>query len=152
MCDTAYQIILSFPEDELVNLWCDLANRIIFSRDKIIFSDGIFHDCGGAEILNSVPLIDNEQISEDVWKLQIEKLFSRLQNSFSLYQPKYKNFYVTKIPCTNEHTGMDYNHRRLSLELYIMFHAIYKNFKWDNPEHFMQIVANDCVIYKNWLI
>lgn len=151
MCNTAYGLILSFPENELAPLRCDLKNKKIFSRDKVIFSDGNFHDCGGADVLNALPLIDSRRLPEVVWIKEIQELHAQFQNCFPKRLRRHVNFYPNLNLCPDENTGLDFHRRRLALELYILLHASLGNFEWKNQKHFMKVVAPDCVIYYNWI-
>lgn len=152
MCETAYDMILVFPEYILSQLHCDLKSRRIFSRKKLIFSNGVFHDCGGANILNSVPLIKNTALPEAKWIHEIRDLHSKFYTCYPRPLRSWINFYPAKLNPEQPIASLDFHRCRLSLELYIMFHSEYGNFSWENDLHFMRVVAPDCVIYRSWLL
>lgn len=152
MCSTAYEIILSFPEDELKHLRCDLKKRIIFSRGKQIFSEEAFHDCGGANILNSVPLIQNTKLTEEQWFEDLQHLYAAFKACYPVTMQSYVNFYPVKIKDMTTISRLDFHHCRLALELYILFHSCQKNFEWEIASHFMRVIAPDCVVYRSWFL
>ena len=152
MCKTAYDMILTFPEYILGTLHCDLKNRRIFSRKKLIFSEGVFHDCEGAKVLNSVPLIEDIPLPEEKWVSEIQDLHSKFYTCYPMPLRSWVNFYPPTLDGWNSISSLDFHKCRLALELYILFHAEYKNFEWGVHSHFMRVVAPDCVIYRSWLL
>ena len=146
--ETAYEVILSLPEDELAKVWCDLSNHCVYHKQKCIFDGQCFVNFHIADDLNELQLI--KPLKGD-WIKHLADLYQYFVTTY----PKRCIRSNLLHPSTTEADYLfapdDFHASRLAIELFIIFHSTLADLLWEEPSHFAIKPCSRFVIKREWI-
>ena len=147
--ETAFEIILKNSESVLSGLYGDLDNHRLKYKGKCIY-DGEFHTNPLADFPAGIELLPKvHKYNQDEWVA----LLAAIYDAYKECTPK-RNKHLNFISGdTYTNSGYpDFHHRRVILDMFIVFGYHMKLFSWNNPKYFMLRACEGCVVYKRWVI
>lgn len=150
--ETAFELIMSLEESTLSKMYGDLKNHRLMYKDTCIY-DGEFHDNSILFFTEDMKLFPNQRsYTQEEWVAMISTMYVNYANCI----PKKCN-HLNFIPAQRDdletlYCFRDFHHRRIILDLFILFGYHARLFSWNNSKHFMHRVCDNCVVYRDWVV
>lgn len=147
--ETAYEVILNNNERVMQDMYGNLNTHSLMYKDECIF-DGELHSNSAVDFSNCTSLFPNmHKYSQEQWRSMIEQMYREYADCTPRFS-RHLNF-VTGDKFDNA-GHLDFHHRRMILDMFIVFGYHEKLFSWNNPTHFMLRVCDNCVVYRDWMV
>lgn len=150
--ETAFEMIMSLSETDLAGMYGDLEHHRLMYKGSCIY-DGEFHDTSILQFPEDVKLFPNQhKYTQEEWVSMIATMYGNYANCI----PK-RCSHLNFIPAHRDeletlYCFRDFHHRRIVLDLFILFGYHAKLFSWNNPNYFMQRICDNCIVYRSWVI
>lgn len=150
--ETAFELITNLEEYQLRNVYGDLNNHKLYYKGQCIY-DGVFHENSLIDFTNVTQLLPNEhRYTQSEWSKTLADMYSAYYNCRPQHC-RHLNFCPIELEKLDDTIiSCDFHHRRVILDMFIIFGYHRGLFEWKNSDYFMVKVHNNCVVFKDWLV